>query len=100
MPSAAEEAIARAKAIAARLAGTAAVSATTPQASAAPVPPPAGASSTYYAPAAAAALDAVKTAALNGENAFYPLMNAARVCSLGQLTQAFFEVGGKYRRGM
>ena len=52
------------------------------------------------APAAAAALDAVKTAALNGENAFYPLMNAARVCSLGQLTQAFFEVGGKYRRGM
>ena len=56
MPSAAEEAIARAKAIAARLAGTAAVSATTPQASAAPVPPPA-ASSAYaaYAPAAATA---------------------------------------------
>lgn len=55
MPSAAEEAIARAKAIAARLAGTAAVSATTPQASAAPVPPPAGVSSTYYAPATSTA---------------------------------------------
>ena len=45
--SAAEQAIARARAIAARLAGTAAVSATTPQTSYAPVPPPA-------APAAAA----------------------------------------------
>ena len=50
--------------------------------------------------AAAPALDAVKEAALHGQNVFYPLMDAARVCSLGQLTQAFFEVGGKYRRGM
>ena len=43
---------------------------------------------------------ALKDAALRGKNVFYPLMDAARVCSLGQLTQAFFEVGGKYRRGM
>ena len=50
--------------------------------------------------AAEPALDAVKEAALHGQNVFYPLMDAARVCSLGQLTQAFFEVGGKYRRGM
>ena len=50
--------------------------------------------------AAESALEAVKDAALRGENVFYPLMDAARVCSLGQLTQAFFEVGGKYRRGM
>ena len=46
------------------------------------------------------AIQAVKEAALSGGNVFYPLMDAARVCSLGQLTQAFFEVGGKYRRGM
>jgi len=46
------------------------------------------------------AIEAVKAAALSGGNVFYPLMDAARVCSLGQLTQAFFEVGGKYRRGM
>ena len=46
------------------------------------------------------AIEAVKEAALSGGNVFYPLMDAARVCSLGQLTQAFFEVGGKYRRGM
>jgi methylmalonyl-CoA mutase len=50
--------------------------------------------------AAEPAIDAVKEAALHGQNVFYPLMDAARVCSLGQLTQAFFEVGGKYRRGM
>ena len=50
--------------------------------------------------AADKAIEAVKEAALGGHNVFYPLMEAARVCSLGQLTQAFFEVGGKYRRGM
>lgn len=50
--------------------------------------------------AAEPALEAVKDAALRGENVLYPLMAAARVCSLGQLTRAFFEVGGKYRRGM
>jgi methylmalonyl-CoA mutase len=46
------------------------------------------------------ALDAVKYAALRGENVFYPLMEAARCCSLGQLTDTLFQVGGKYRRGM
>ena len=51
--SAAQEAIARARAIAARLAGTAPVSATTSQTSYAPVPPPAAYSA--YAPAAPAA---------------------------------------------
>ena len=50
--------------------------------------------------AADKAIETVKEAALGGHNVFYPLMEAARVCSLGQLTQAFFEVGGKYRRGM
>jgi len=33
-------------------------------------------------------------------NAFDELMRAARVCSLGQLTDALFEVGGQYRRNM
>jgi isobutyryl-CoA mutase len=33
-------------------------------------------------------------------NVFDELMTAARVCSLGQLTEAFFEVGGQYRRNM
>ncbi|MBW0105286.1 fused isobutyryl-CoA mutase/GTPase IcmF [Pseudonocardia sp. KRD291] len=33
-------------------------------------------------------------------NVFDELMKAARVCSLGQLTSAFFEVGGQYRRNM
>jgi methylmalonyl-CoA mutase len=31
---------------------------------------------------------------------FDELMAAARVCSLGQLTEAFFEVGGQYRRNI
>ena len=31
---------------------------------------------------------------------FDELMDAARVCSLGQITDAFFEVGGQYRRNM
>jgi methylmalonyl-CoA mutase len=35
-----------------------------------------------------------------GENVFAVLMEAARVCSLGQITEAFFEVGGQYRRNV
>ena len=30
----------------------------------------------------------------------YKLMDAVRVCSLGQITHALFEVGGQYRRNM
>ena len=47
-----------------------------------------------------AALDKLKAAARNNENVFAELMNAVRYCSLGQITQAFFEVGGQYRRNM
>ncbi|MEC8859520.1 MAG: fused isobutyryl-CoA mutase/GTPase IcmF [Pseudomonadota bacterium] len=47
-----------------------------------------------------AALARLKEAARNNENVFAELMNAVRVCSLGQITQAFFEVGGQYRRNM
>ncbi len=46
------------------------------------------------------ALARLREAAANGENVFAVLMDAARVCSLGQITQAFFEVGGQYRRNV
>lgn len=45
-------------------------------------------------------LEAVKTTALNNENVFEQLMEAAKVCSIGQLTSALFQVGGQYRRNM
>ncbi|MFC5187394.1 fused isobutyryl-CoA mutase/GTPase IcmF [Actinomadura harenae] len=47
-----------------------------------------------------AALTALKDAARSGENVFAVLMDAARVCSLQQITDAFFEVGGQYRRNV
>ncbi|MYU07140.1 methylmalonyl-CoA mutase [Streptomyces sp. SID8366] len=47
-----------------------------------------------------AALSALKTAAVEGENVFSVLMDAARVCTLQQITEAFFEVGGQYRRNV
>ena len=53
-----------------------------------------------HADAAGPALEALKRAVLEGENVFAVLMDAARVCSLGQITDAFFEVGGEYRRNV
>jgi methylmalonyl-CoA mutase len=47
-----------------------------------------------------AALAHLKTTAANGGNTFAALMDAVRVCSLGQITSAFFEVGGQYRRNV
>jgi methylmalonyl-CoA mutase len=49
---------------------------------------------------ATAALARLKDAAVAGENVFAVLMEAARVCSLQQVTDAFFEVGGQYRRNV
>ena len=46
------------------------------------------------------ALTALKDAATSGRNVFAVLMDAARVCSLQQITEAFFEVGGQYRRNV
>ncbi|MFD2418863.1 fused isobutyryl-CoA mutase/GTPase IcmF [Amycolatopsis pigmentata] len=46
------------------------------------------------------ALKSLREAATRGENLFGALMDAARVCSLGQITEAFFEVGGQYRRNV
>ena len=46
------------------------------------------------------ALARLKEVALSGQNIFAELMQTTRCCSLGQITQALFEVGGKYRRNM
>ena len=53
-----------------------------------------------HATEAAQAIARLKVAAVNGDNAFAVLMDAARVCSLQQITDAFFEVGGQYRRNV
>lgn len=42
----------------------------------------------------------VQDAAIQNKNIFEQLMEAAKVCSLGQITSALFEVGGQYRRNM
>jgi methylmalonyl-CoA mutase len=45
-------------------------------------------------------LDTLQKAAIQNENLFEHLMEATKVCSLGQITAALFEVGGQYRRNM
>jgi isobutyryl-CoA mutase len=49
---------------------------------------------------AKASLDLVQQAAVHNKNIFAELMEATKVCSLGQITRALFEVGGQYRRNM
>jgi methylmalonyl-CoA mutase len=49
---------------------------------------------------ARAALARLKAAAINNENVFAVLVDAVRSCSLGQITEALFDVGGQYRRNM
>ncbi|MCB8967608.1 MAG: hypothetical protein H6660_12020 [Ardenticatenaceae bacterium] len=49
---------------------------------------------------AAAQLRALQTAAIHNENMFTALMEAVKVCSLGQVTGALYAVGGQYRRNM
>jgi methylmalonyl-CoA mutase len=39
-------------------------------------------------------------AVIRDQNVFAVLVEAVRVCSLGQITRALFEVGGQYRRSM
>lgn len=45
-----------------------------------------------------AALERIKQAALNNENIFNELMHAVTTCSLGQISNLLYEVGGQYRR--
>jgi len=49
---------------------------------------------------AATELDTVQLSAIQNKNIFADLMKATKVCSLGQITKALFEVGGQYRRNM
>jgi isobutyryl-CoA mutase len=45
-------------------------------------------------------LDRAQQAAIHNKNIFEELMEACKVCSLGQITKSLFEVGGQYRRNM
>jgi len=47
-----------------------------------------------------AMLRKVQEAAVQNQNIFGLLMDAAKVCSLGEISNALFEVGGQYRRNM
>ncbi|MEK9723708.1 MAG: methylmalonyl-CoA mutase family protein [Rhodospirillaceae bacterium] len=49
---------------------------------------------------APAMAERLKRVATSGGNVFEVLMDAVRVCSLGQITEALFDAGGQYRRNM
>ena len=53
-----------------------------------------------HAAQAPAMLQRLQQAVIEDRNVFEVLMDAVRVCSLGQITSALFEVGGQYRRNM
>ncbi|RJQ79339.1 MAG: methylmalonyl-CoA mutase [Desulfobacteraceae bacterium] len=53
-----------------------------------------------HAAQAPQALEKLQQTALRGGNIFEALMETVRYCSLGQITQALYAVGGKYRRNM
>ena len=53
-----------------------------------------------HADVAEQALQRLQHAALSGGNVFASLMDAAKVCSLGQMSAALYRVGGQYRRNM
>ena len=53
-----------------------------------------------HAGEAPAMLARLQQAVIDNGNVFAVLMDAVRVCSLGQITNALFEVGGQYRRSM
>lgn len=49
---------------------------------------------------APASLARLQEVALSGGNVFAELMETVKICSLGQISEALFEVGGQYRRSM
>jgi methylmalonyl-CoA mutase len=53
-----------------------------------------------HAEQAPAMLRRLQQTVMDNRNVFEVLMDAVRVCSLGQITSALFEVGGQYRRSM
>ena len=46
------------------------------------------------------ALEAIRQSVINNENVFTSLMNAVQSCSLGEISNTLYEVGGQYRRNM
>jgi methylmalonyl-CoA mutase len=55
---------------------------------------------TFQKSKAEVTLQTIQQAAVQNKNIFEELMEATKVCSLGQITKALFEVGGQYRRNM
>lgn len=54
----------------------------------------------YHAEKGAEMLKRLQKAVVNNQNIFNELMETVKYCSLGQITNALFEVGGEYRRNM
>jgi methylmalonyl-CoA mutase len=54
----------------------------------------------HYEEKSVESLKKVQVAAIHNHNVFEALMEAGKYCSLGQITDALFEVGGQYRRNM
>ena len=54
----------------------------------------------HYTKESAHWIEQLKERAANNENVFSVLMEAAKYCSIGQITDALFNVGGQYRRNM
>ncbi|MCB1941566.1 MAG: methylmalonyl-CoA mutase, partial [Candidatus Accumulibacter sp.] len=52
------------------------------------------------AAASGAMLERLQRTVIEDGNVFAVLIDAVRVCSLGQITTALYEVGGQYRRSM
>ena len=55
---------------------------------------------TAFGAKAGESIKKVQYAAINNQNMFEQLMEATKVCSLGQITEKLFDVGGQYRRNM
>ncbi|HNC51874.1 MAG TPA: methylmalonyl-CoA mutase family protein [Accumulibacter sp.] len=55
---------------------------------------------TRNAPASGAMIERLKQTVIDNGNVFGVLVDAVRVCSLGQITGSLYEVGGQYRRSM
>ncbi|MDB4216050.1 methylmalonyl-CoA mutase family protein, partial [bacterium] len=55
---------------------------------------------TVFGEKAGESIKKVQYAAINNQNMFEQLMEATKVCSLGQITEKLFDVGGQYRRNM
>ena len=53
-----------------------------------------------HAAQASAMLKRLQQAVIDNKNVFEVLIDAVRVCSLGEITHALFEFGGQYRRSM